>query len=61
MDSREGVTNQALRILEKMPKNTTKIKTIDKSFFVTSEKNEKKEYEILSEKLNLFYGGVLQN
>lgn len=61
VDSREGVTNQALRILEKMPKNTTKIKTIDKSFFVTSEKNEKKEYEILSEKLNLFYGGVLQN
>ena len=36
--------------------------TIERLKTVTSSlENEKKEYEILSEKLNLFYGGVLQN
>lgn len=58
VDSREGVVKQAMRFYKENENiDSTNIK--DKSFFVTSEKNSKREYEILSEKLNLPYGGLL--
>lgn len=61
VDSREGVAKQALRVFENGPSKSSNLKIQDKTFFVTSEKTSKEEYEILSKKLNLNYGGVLQN
>ena len=61
VDSREGVANQALRIYAKN-KNHSEAKNLDvkdKTFFVTSEKISKNEYEILSRELELPYGGLL--
>lgn len=66
VDSREGVANQALRVFKKhifsnVEKCENKIDVKDKTFFVTSEKSSKHEYETLSKKLNLPYGGLLSN
>ena len=61
VDSREGVAKQALRVFENGAAKSSNLKIQDKTFFVTSEKTSKEEYEILSKKLNLNYGGVLQN
>ena len=61
VDSREGVANQALRIYaqNKNQKVAKNLDVKDKTFFVTSEKISKNEYEILSRELELPYGGLL--
>ena len=67
VDSREGVAKQALRVYKNVfngqfcntSKNGKLKKLMDKTFFVTSEKNSKEEYELLSKQLDLPYGGLL--
>ena len=73
VDSRDGVAKQALRIYKKQKvqnneKANNSEKTLeslesiqfeDKTFFVTSEKSSKVEYELLSKELKLPYGGLL--
>lgn len=60
VDSREGVVKQALRVISNAKNKEAIGKFCDKTFFVTSEKNQKNEYLLLSSKLNLCYGGVLK-
>ena len=70
VDSRDGVAKQALRIYKKQKvqnnekannseKTLESIQFEDKTFFVTSEKSSKVEYELLSKELKLPYGGLL--
>ena len=45
--------------IQKNQKETKNLEVKDKTFFVTSEKISKNEYEILSRELELPYGGLL--
>ena len=57
IDSREGVTNQALKILEAVSESK-QIECRD-SFFVTSENKYAENYRYFSDYFNLKFSGII--
>jgi glutamate racemase len=57
IDSREGVSNQALKVLGCAPE--TDRENCSDSFFVTSEEDSAENYRFFSDYFNLKYSGIL--
>lgn len=57
IDSREGVSNQALKVMDNAPE--TENENCSDSFFVTSEDESAENYRFFSDFFNLKYSGIL--